>query len=138
MDLRRDTHGPDGDLYVDRLQRCDSALGSEKIKGTPFFSVAFNGLQMTITPIADEVIKNASTRTINLATVTAGATMVPDFSTPSVTLSFNVKKATPTFKFASAGKSAIIGDKTASPKISGLGPRPGLFSRISTTDCTDL
>lgn len=91
----------------------------QKIKGTPFFSVAFNGLKMTITPIADEVIKNASTRTINLATVTAGLTTVTDFSAPSVTLSFNVKKATPTFKFASAGKNAIIGDKTSSPKISG-------------------
>lgn len=91
----------------------------QKIKGTPFFSVAFKGLQMTITPIADEVIKNASTRTINLASVTAGSTTVTDFTAPSITLSFNVKKATPKFMFTSAGKNAIIGDKTASPKITG-------------------
>ncbi len=91
----------------------------QKIKGTPFFSVAFNGMKLTITPIADEVLKNASSRTINLASVAAGSTTVTNFSAPSVTLSFNVKKATPTFKFASAGKNAIIGDKTASPKISG-------------------
>lgn len=91
----------------------------QKINGTPFFSVAFNGMKLTITPIADEVLKNASSRTINLASVAAGSTTVTNFSAPSVTLSFNVKKATPKFKFASAGKSAIIGDKTASPKISG-------------------
>ncbi|MBQ6434099.1 MAG: Ig-like domain-containing protein [Bacteroidaceae bacterium] len=91
----------------------------QKIKGTPFFSVAFNGLKMTITPIADEVIKNASTRTINLASVTAGSTTVTDFTAPSITLSFNIKKATPKFMFTSAGKNAIIGDKTASPKITG-------------------
>ena len=83
--------------------------------------VTLNGLKMTITPVEANVLANlkpGETRSLfqYVATTENGSANI---SGPEIKLSFNIKKATPTFKFGSAGKSVIAGDKTSSPKITG-------------------